>query len=209
MYSLPTTSTTRKAMNIVIESGIIYFVVQFVFVVVYGLNHPSEVILIVIATQTYVRTLLLLVLWPRRKKLTVCRRVFHPRSSFSTSTSDSRGSRRQSLPPCRACHGRGPRAAGGTLCLLTCRHRCRRAPVGAPALCTAPRMSWSWSSRTWRQKRSLGLRLAVGAHSAIVWCRPVCIFVLQLYARFTFSSCYLFWMTVVASVEINLDIMIN
>ena len=68
MYSLPTTSTTRKAMNIVIESGIIYFVVQFVFVVVYGLNHPSEVILIVIATQTYVRTLLLLVLWPRRKK---------------------------------------------------------------------------------------------------------------------------------------------
>ncbi|KIP07247.1 hypothetical protein PHLGIDRAFT_24165 [Phlebiopsis gigantea 11061_1 CR5-6] len=53
MYNLPTHSTTRKAMSIIVESGALYFVVQFIFVVVYGLNHPSEVILIEVACQTY------------------------------------------------------------------------------------------------------------------------------------------------------------
>ena len=41
-------------MSVMIESGALYFVVQLVFVVIFGMNHPAEVIMILIATQTYV-----------------------------------------------------------------------------------------------------------------------------------------------------------
>ncbi|EKM58164.1 uncharacterized protein PHACADRAFT_252254 [Phanerochaete carnosa HHB-10118-sp] len=53
LYGLPTRSTTRAAMGIVIESGILYFVVQFIFVVIFGIGHPAEFIMILVATQTY------------------------------------------------------------------------------------------------------------------------------------------------------------
>lgn len=43
-------------MNIIIESGLVYFIVQLIFVVVYGLGHPSVVVMIEVATQTYVST---------------------------------------------------------------------------------------------------------------------------------------------------------
>lgn len=55
LYELPTRSTTRAAMSVIIESGALYFVVQFVFVIIFGLNSPAELIMILIATQTYVR----------------------------------------------------------------------------------------------------------------------------------------------------------
>lgn len=53
LYELPTRSATRAAMNVIIESGVLYFVVQFVFVVIFGLGHPSELIMVLVATQTY------------------------------------------------------------------------------------------------------------------------------------------------------------
>lgn len=54
LYELPTRSTTRAAISVMIESGALYFIVQLIFVVIFGINHPAEVIMILIATQTYV-----------------------------------------------------------------------------------------------------------------------------------------------------------
>ena len=54
IYKITGNGATRKAIHVMVESGALYFVVQLVFVVVYGMNHPSAVILITIATQTYV-----------------------------------------------------------------------------------------------------------------------------------------------------------
>ncbi|GJE85447.1 hypothetical protein PsYK624_015260 [Phanerochaete sordida] len=53
LYELPTRSTTRAAISVMIESGALYFIVQLIFVVIFGINHPAEVIMILIATQTY------------------------------------------------------------------------------------------------------------------------------------------------------------
>ncbi|GJE85466.1 hypothetical protein PsYK624_015450 [Phanerochaete sordida] len=53
IYKITGNGATRKAIHVMVESGALYFVVQLVFVVVYGMNHPSAVIMIVIATQTY------------------------------------------------------------------------------------------------------------------------------------------------------------
>ena len=56
VYKVTGSTATRKAIHVMVESGMLYFVVQFIFVVVYGLNLPSAVVMIVIATQTYVST---------------------------------------------------------------------------------------------------------------------------------------------------------
>ncbi|EKM58138.1 uncharacterized protein PHACADRAFT_139802 [Phanerochaete carnosa HHB-10118-sp] len=53
MYALSGGGATRKAMHVIIESGALYFLVQLVFVVVYGLNDPSADVMIAIAVQTY------------------------------------------------------------------------------------------------------------------------------------------------------------
>lgn len=57
IYGLSKRSYSRRAIDVMIESGALYFVVQLVFVVVYGLNHPSENIMVEIATQIYVSDL--------------------------------------------------------------------------------------------------------------------------------------------------------
>ncbi|EKM58160.1 uncharacterized protein PHACADRAFT_252245 [Phanerochaete carnosa HHB-10118-sp] len=53
LYKVAGSSATRKAIHVMVESGMLYFAVQLVFVVVYGLNLPSDVIMIAIAVQTY------------------------------------------------------------------------------------------------------------------------------------------------------------
>lgn len=54
-YGTAGVTYTRKAMNVIIESGALCFLVQFVLIVQYGLGHPSMDILVPIASQTYVR----------------------------------------------------------------------------------------------------------------------------------------------------------
>ena len=48
-------SSTRKVSAIMIESGVLYFLVQLVFVTLYGMNHPAEQVIIPMAVQVYVR----------------------------------------------------------------------------------------------------------------------------------------------------------
>lgn len=54
VYKVAGSSASQRATNVMIESGVLYFIVQLIFVVVYGMNHPSAVIMIAIAVQTYV-----------------------------------------------------------------------------------------------------------------------------------------------------------
>ena len=51
-YSL---TNTRGVMAIMLESGVLYFVVQFVFLILYGVNNPGEQVIIPMAVQVYVR----------------------------------------------------------------------------------------------------------------------------------------------------------
>ena len=56
-YSMQRNSPTQKAMNIIIESGALYFAVQFVFVVTYAMQHPAEYAMILITPPIYVSPL--------------------------------------------------------------------------------------------------------------------------------------------------------
>ena len=64
--------TGRTAIDIVIESGALYLIVQLVFVVLFAIRHPAQGIVGVIAVQTYVRNRIaffwqrLMGLYPRR-----------------------------------------------------------------------------------------------------------------------------------------------
>lgn len=48
--------TGRAAINIVVESGMLYLVVQLIFVVLFAIGHPALDIIAVVAIQTYVRS---------------------------------------------------------------------------------------------------------------------------------------------------------
>ena len=54
IYGLAKRSYTRKAANIIIESGMLYFAVQLVFAVLFGLNFVEQLFIVSIAVQTYV-----------------------------------------------------------------------------------------------------------------------------------------------------------
>jgi hypothetical protein len=45
---------SRRAMMLIIESGMLYLVTQLVFVVLFAMQHPAEGIMAVIAAQIYV-----------------------------------------------------------------------------------------------------------------------------------------------------------
>jgi hypothetical protein len=47
--------TGRAAIDIVVESGMVYLAVQLVFVVLFSIRHPAQGIIGVIAVQIYVR----------------------------------------------------------------------------------------------------------------------------------------------------------
>jgi hypothetical protein len=47
--------TSRPAIDIVVESGMVYLAVQLVFVVLFAIRHPAQGIVAVIAVQIYVR----------------------------------------------------------------------------------------------------------------------------------------------------------
>jgi hypothetical protein len=47
--------TGRAAIDIVVESGVVYLAVQLVFVVLFAIRHPAQGIIGVIAVQIYVR----------------------------------------------------------------------------------------------------------------------------------------------------------
>lgn len=49
------TSLSREVINVLIESGALYFAAQLVFVVLFGLGHPAQAIVAVMTTQIYVR----------------------------------------------------------------------------------------------------------------------------------------------------------
>lgn len=49
------TGTGRAAIEIVVESGMLKLAVQLIFVILYAIRHPAQVIAGVIAVQTYVR----------------------------------------------------------------------------------------------------------------------------------------------------------
>jgi len=49
------TRTGRAAIDIVVESGMLYLAVQFVFVILFAIRHPAQGIVGVIAVQIYVR----------------------------------------------------------------------------------------------------------------------------------------------------------
>ena len=49
------TRTGRAAIDIVIESGMLYLAVQMVFVILFAIRHPAQGIVGVIAVQIYVR----------------------------------------------------------------------------------------------------------------------------------------------------------
>lgn len=49
------TGTGRDAIEIVVESGVLYLAVQFVFVILYAKGHPAQIIVGVMAVQIYVR----------------------------------------------------------------------------------------------------------------------------------------------------------
>lgn len=47
-------SFARDAVAVVIESGMVYLVVQLVFTVLFAINHPAQILLSDVATQIYV-----------------------------------------------------------------------------------------------------------------------------------------------------------
>jgi hypothetical protein len=47
----------RAVMGVIIESGMLFFVAQFVFVVIYAIGHPAQGIVVPAALQIYVRSL--------------------------------------------------------------------------------------------------------------------------------------------------------
>ena len=49
------TGTGRAAIDIVVESGMLYLAVQLVFVILFAIRHPAQGIVGVIAVQIYVR----------------------------------------------------------------------------------------------------------------------------------------------------------
>ena len=51
------TGTGQAAIDIVIESGMLYLAVQLVFVILFAIRHPAQGIVAVIAVQIYVRIL--------------------------------------------------------------------------------------------------------------------------------------------------------
>ena len=51
-YTLP---SAHKVIAIIIESGTLYFLVQLVFVTLYGMNNAGEQVIIPMAVQVYVR----------------------------------------------------------------------------------------------------------------------------------------------------------
>lgn len=53
--------TGRQAIDIVIESGALYLVVQLVFVILFAMHHPAQGVVGVIAVQIYVCKFFLLV----------------------------------------------------------------------------------------------------------------------------------------------------
>lgn len=50
-YSL---SSARNVATIMLESGMLYFLVQLVFLTLYGMDHPGEQVIIPMAVQIYV-----------------------------------------------------------------------------------------------------------------------------------------------------------
>lgn len=50
-YSL---TSARSVAAIMLESGMLYFFVQLVFVTLFGMNHPGEQVIIPMAVQVYV-----------------------------------------------------------------------------------------------------------------------------------------------------------
>lgn len=60
-----TMTSTRKVSAIMIESGVLYFLVQLVFVTLYGMNIAAEQVIIPMAVQVYVRVTLIFsaVIW--------------------------------------------------------------------------------------------------------------------------------------------------
>jgi hypothetical protein len=49
------TGTGRAAINVVIESGMLYLVVQLIFVILFYMRHPAQAVVAMIAVQIYVR----------------------------------------------------------------------------------------------------------------------------------------------------------
>jgi hypothetical protein len=49
------TGTGRAAIDIVVESGMLYLAVQLVFVILFAIRHPAQGVVGVIAVQIYVR----------------------------------------------------------------------------------------------------------------------------------------------------------
>jgi hypothetical protein len=60
------TDTARDAINIVVESGLLYTIVQLIFVILFSIQHPAQGIVSLIAVQIYVRNRCLV----QRKKKT-------------------------------------------------------------------------------------------------------------------------------------------
>ena len=50
-----TTETGRTVIKIVVESGMLYLAVQFIFVVLMAIGHPAQIIVAMTAVQIYVR----------------------------------------------------------------------------------------------------------------------------------------------------------
>jgi len=50
------TDTGRAAIDIVVESGLLYLIVQLIFVILFAINHPAQGVVSLIAVQIYVRT---------------------------------------------------------------------------------------------------------------------------------------------------------
>lgn len=153
LYALGRGGATRKAAHIVVESGALYFAVQLVFVVLYGLNAPSASVLIAVAVQTYVRGAPpALSLLPRGADART-RRASRRRSSSSTSASASPGSRRPGPRPSRASRGPSARACSAAAGARATRCCTRRAPA-TPSSSACTRRSTSTTATTRRRRRS-------------------------------------------------------
>ena len=53
-YAMSKLTASRRSIHVVIESGLLYFVVQLLFVVMYGVSSVALNIILPIAVQTYV-----------------------------------------------------------------------------------------------------------------------------------------------------------
>jgi hypothetical protein len=49
------TDTGRAAIDIVVESGLLYLIVQFIFVILFAIKHPAQGAVSLMAVQIYVR----------------------------------------------------------------------------------------------------------------------------------------------------------